>query len=216
MIRGAFEADALIFVPSDGGRNWHRASQCVWSTAAKLRGMVSLDADYGELHDFFVTFLGVKPVDLSMAINELKEVGNRQSTSVLEAKESIWTVNSLLSTTPNPPGAGDVLSIPVFPVRSQDGSVTRESAATEFFVVDREPLRQSFEGKVKFLDFTLWEAAKLGPFLEWTNMDKRSLSLCVKEITSFAGGSARPMSKPDRQVRNRAHALLRSVPPAPS
>ncbi|KUI64845.1 hypothetical protein VM1G_00101 [Cytospora mali] len=72
--RNAFESRALIFVPSDDGPSWHKASQCVWSTAASLRGRISLNEDYEELKDFLVEFLGVKPVTLHMAIDQLRDV----------------------------------------------------------------------------------------------------------------------------------------------
>lgn len=182
----------------------------MWSKAAKLRGRVSLSDDYEDLEELFVAILGIKPVDLSMAIDELKEAGSRRSTSVTEVKESIWTVNSLLSTEPSPPKPSAIVKSAIFPVRHPNGGVTCETAAIEFFLVDREPLRQSFETEVKFLDFTLEEVVRLGPFLEWTHLNGRHLSHCVKEITS-PGEGASPISNPYRQIRNRAYPLLRLV-----
>lgn len=184
-------------------------SRCVWSRAARLRGKVSLNDDYENLEELFVDFLGVKLVDLPMAIDELKETGSRESTSVPEVKESIWTVNSLLSTERNHPNPREIVKGSIFPVRYPNGRVIRGSMSTEFCVIDREPLRQSFETKVKFLDFTLEEVVQLRLFLEWARLEGRYLSHCVKEITSFHGGVTRPMLNPDRQIRNRAHALLR-------
>lgn len=183
----------------------------MWSKAARLRGKVSLSDDYEDLEELFVEFLDIKPVDLSMAVDELKEAGSRRSTSVTEVKESIWTVNSLLSTEPSPPKPSAIIKSAIFPVRHPNGSVTRETATIEFFIVDREPLRKSFETKVKFLDFTLEEVVRLGPFLEWTRLDGRYLSHCVKEITSPGEGTSR-ISNPCRQIKNRAYPLLRLVP----
>jgi hypothetical protein len=186
-------------------------SQCVWSSAARLRGRVSLNENYKDLEDLFVGFLGVKPVDLLMAIDELKEAGNRQPTSVSEVKESIWTVNSLLSTVSTLPNSRATTRSSVFPVRQANGVVTCRSSTTNFFVIDREPLKRSFEGRVKFLDFTLEETVGLSPFLKWTQLEDRYLSRCVKEITSFHSGDAILLSNPDRQIKNRAYALLRLV-----
>ena len=184
-------------------------SQCVWSSAARLRGRVSLNDDYEDLKDFFVEFLGVKMVDLAMAIDELKEAGSRQSTSRQELKESIWTVNSLLSTTSKTPGPEQMLESRIFPIILPSGTPTISSLATEFFVVDREKLSELYKTKVKFLDFPLQEVVTLGPFLNWMRLEARYLSHCVKEITSFHGGIARLTSNPERQIWNRAHALLR-------
>ncbi|KAI0136379.1 ino80 chromatin remodeling complex protein [Xylariales sp. AK1849] len=208
-VKAAFEDNALIYMPSDNGRAWHKVSQCVWSSAARLRGRVSLNDEYGSLEKLFVHFLGVKPVDLPMAIDELKEVGNRQSTSEQEVKESIWTVNSLLSTASQPPSPREILSSRIFPIKHPNGIVTLGSNTTEFFIVDREPFRRTFETKVKFPNFTLEEVAQLRDFVEWTRLGTKYLSHCVKEITSFYGGVASQMLNSDLQIKNRAYALLR-------
>ncbi|KFY37775.1 hypothetical protein V494_04632 [Pseudogymnoascus sp. VKM F-4513 (FW-928)] len=209
LLKTAFESGALIYVPSDDRPAWYKVSQCVWSSAARLRGRVSLNENYNDLEDLFVGFLSVKPVDLSMAIDELKETGNRQPISKLEVKESIWTVNSLLSTELSLPNPRAITKSKVFPVRQANGDLTFQSSITNFFVIDREPLKQSFEGMVKFLDFTLEEVVELRPFLKWTQLEDRYLSRCVKEITSFYGGEAMLIPNPDRQIKNRAYALLR-------
>lgn len=208
--RTAFNQDALIFVPSDDGTSWHQSSQCVWSTAASLRGKVSLNRDYEGLKEFFVDFLGVKPVELHMAIDELKEAGNRRGpVSVNEVKDSIWTVNSLLAMETKPPPPGTILQHRIFPIRYPDGDIRCDAKTIQFSVIDREPLRRSFESKVKLLDFTLDEVVRLCPFLTWTCVEDRYLSVCVKEATSFRGSGARPISNPNRNIRCRAHALLR-------
>ncbi|KAH8901208.1 hypothetical protein GQ53DRAFT_707485 [Thozetella sp. PMI_491] len=208
-LKTVFEEHALIYLPSDDEYPWHKTSRCVWSSAARLRDRVSLNDDYENLQALFVDFLGVKPVDLSMAIDELKEAGGRVSTSVQEMKESIWTVNSLLLTGSKIPPSQQIRNSCVFPIRHTNGSVKCGSTTTEFFVVDREPLRERFGSMVKFLDFNLEEVARLRPFLEWTQLEAKYLSNCVKEITSFSGGVARPTLNENRQLRNRAYALLR-------
>ncbi|KAI1377806.1 hypothetical protein F4677DRAFT_458573 [Hypoxylon crocopeplum] len=211
-IKEAFEKEALIYVPADDTSTesaWHQASDCVWSKAARLRGRVSLNDDYEALEELFVGFLGIKLVDLPMAIDELKEAGSKNSTSVPEIKDSIWTVNSLLSTESNPPKPSALMKSSILPIRHPHGGVTRGITAIEYFIVDREPLRQLFESKVKLLDFTLEEAVRLNPFLTWIDAHDRRLSHCVKETTSFPGGGASPVSNPDRQISHRAHCLVR-------
>ncbi|ROW15001.1 hypothetical protein VPNG_03422 [Cytospora leucostoma] len=207
--RTAFEEEALIFLPSDRRTPWYKVSQCVWSTAASLRGKISLNQDYEDLEEFFVKFLGVKPVDIRMAIDELKEVTSRNDPMVQEVKDSIWTVNSLLDTEKQPPKPGNLLECRIFPIRYPRGDIKCDTKAAEFFVIDREPLRRSFESMVKLLDFTLDEVVQLRRFLQWTNLENRNLSACVKEITSFGGSDAKPLSNPNRDIRHRAHALLR-------
>ncbi|KAI0385044.1 hypothetical protein F5Y04DRAFT_204258 [Hypomontagnella monticulosa] len=209
-IKNAFENDNLIYIPSDDGPAWHKISHCVWSKAAKLRGKVSLNDEYEDLEDLFVHFLGIKPVDLPMAIDELKATGDRIFASVSEVKESIWTVNSLLSFPDStPPKPSTIAKSSIFHIRNPNGSVTRGNPSDEFFIIDRESLQQYFKAKVKLLDFTLDEVVRLRPFFEWMRLNNRCLSHCVKHITSFPGDGASPISNPNRQIRDRAYSLLR-------
>lgn len=209
-LRSEFENYALIYLPLNDGASWRKTSQCVWSTAARLGDMVSLNNEYEDLEDFFVNIIGVKPVTLSMAIHELKEAGSRQTVSVEEVKARILTVNSLLCSESDPPQSG-LMESKIFPVRYPEGGVHCVSAQTEFFIVDRELLRSSFEGRVKFLDFSLEEAAQLHPFLTWVQLDDRYISACVAELTSVRKSNAQPISSLGRQFQHRAHAFLRYV-----
>ncbi|KAL1870869.1 hypothetical protein Daus18300_004958 [Diaporthe australafricana] len=171
-LRSQFEDQALIYVSSNEGPSWRKTSQCVWVTAARLRDMVSLNNEYDDLEEFFVDVLGVGPVTLSMAIDELKEVGSRESVSAEEIKASILTVNSLLcseSDSPHP----KLLESKIFPVRYPEGGVQYVSAQTQFFIADRKSLRLSFEGQVKFLDFNLEEVVQLHPFFSWIRLEDR-------------------------------------------
>ncbi|KAH9237080.1 hypothetical protein K456DRAFT_1495726 [Colletotrichum gloeosporioides 23] len=207
--KSIFEDEALIYLPVDSGLSWHRPSECVWSNATKLSVRVSLNEEFEDLEVFFVDFLGVKPLDLSMAIDDLKSVATRASVTSSEIKDLIWAVNSLLPTVQKPPSSRDVLKTKIFPIAYPNGRVTVGTATTGFCVIDRESLRSSFKNKVNFLDFTLEQVARLRPFLEWTHLEDRYLSRCVKEITSFHGGAATLITNPQRQIRHRAHALLR-------
>ncbi|ROV88550.1 hypothetical protein VMCG_10385 [Cytospora schulzeri] len=211
-LRDAFENEALICVPSHDGQSWHKASQCVWSIAASLRGKVSLNSEYEGFEDFFVNFIGVKPVDLRMAIEELKKVGSHsgpQAVSIQDVKDTVMTVNSLLANETRPPPPGKILDHRIFPIRQPSGTIECGTGVDDFFIVDREPLRRSFEGSVKFLDFTLDEVVELGPFITWTGLETRYISSCVKEYTSFGGSGERALSHPNREIRHKAHALLR-------
>lgn len=210
-LRRQFDNHSLIYVASNEGPSWRKTSQCVWSTAARLRDMVSLNSDYEELHDFFVNALGVRPVTLSMAIDELKQAGGRQSVSIEEVKASLLTVNSLLCSESDPQQP-ELMESNIFPVRYPDGGVKCVSAQTQFFIVDRKSLRTSFEDRVKFLDFSLEEVVRLGPFLSWTGLENRSISQSVREFTSIQDSCTHPISKYGLEFRYRAHALLRYVP----
>ena len=183
----------------------------MWSNAAKLKGRVSLNVEYERFKELFVDFLGVRPIDLSMAIDELQETGNRRLATADELKESIWTVNSLLLREEGHREPGNLPEAKIFPIKYPNGAIERVSISTDFFLVDREPFRRHFEASLKFFDFTLEEVSRLYPFIEWTGLEERYLSRHVKEFTSFHGTGASLISNPDRQICNRAHALVRSV-----
>ncbi|KAL2873660.1 hypothetical protein SGCOL_011142 [Colletotrichum sp. CLE4] len=208
-LKAIFENEALIYVPSDDASSWYKVSQCVWSSAAKLRGRVSLTDDYKDLEEIFVGHLGVRPVDLAMIIDELRQVAARDSTTVNEIKDFIWIINSLLPSGKTSPVPQDILRVRIFPVRYPNGRVQVRAYDTDFFIIDRESLGSSFESKVKLFDFKLEQVARLRPYIEWLNMQGLYISSCVEEITSFMGGKATTTSNPERQIHNRAHAMLR-------
>ncbi|KAK1512450.1 uncharacterized protein CCOS01_14690 [Colletotrichum costaricense] len=210
-LREIFENDALILVPSDDASLWYKTSQCVWSNAARLRGRVSLTDNYQKLEEFFVGHLGVKPLDFSMAIAELEDAAAKGA-AVKELKESIWIVNSLLPSNclaSKPDIPHNIFSARIFPVSYPDGRVTAENFLNDFFIIDRESLGTMFKNKVRLLDFTLEQVARLRPFIEWLDLRRRYLSAQVTETTFCSGGATSPTSNPQRQIRNRAHALLR-------
>lgn len=198
-------------MPLEGKAAWHPSSQCVWSNVARLRGKPCLNDDYEDLKELFVNFLGVKPVDLVMVVDELKELGNRPSTSPEQIKELIWTVNSLLPAEAKRPSHTGVVSSKVFPIRNPDGEVTLKSSATNFFVVDREFLKHCFKDKTKLLDFSLEDVVRLRPFIAWARLEDRFLSRRVKEITSFHGSEITQTLESRSQICGRAHAFLRLV-----
>ncbi|KAK1676481.1 hypothetical protein BDP55DRAFT_727812 [Colletotrichum godetiae] len=169
-LKAIFENEALIYVPSDDASSWYKVSQCVWSSAAKLRGRVSLTDDYKDLEEFFVGHLGVRPVDLAMAIDELRQVAVRDSTTVNEIKDFIWIINSLLPSGNTSPVPQDILRARIFPVRYPNGRVQVRAYDTAFFIIDRESLGSSFESKVKLFDFKLEQVARLRPYIEWLNI----------------------------------------------
>ncbi|KAI0424953.1 hypothetical protein F5Y09DRAFT_118782 [Xylaria sp. FL1042] len=209
-IREVFENKALIYASVDNEMSWYKPSQCVWSTSALLKGKVSLNEDYEDLDHLFTQVLGVKRVDLQMAIDDLKLTSSQPSVSVAEMKESIWTVNSLLSTESSPPNPSEIIQRSIFPVRHPfGGGIICETVKVEFFIVDREQLKRSFSNKVKLLDFSLKEVSHLRPFLQWCGFQGRYLSCCVKEVTSFPGEGASLVSTPSLQIRHKAHAFLR-------
>jgi hypothetical protein len=100
----------------------------------------------------------------------------------------------------------------VFPVRFANGEIELCEGSMDFPLIDRHSLAEDFAGKAKFLDFDMDEVRLLQPLISWIGLEGRYLSKMVREISSADSNSTRPLSDPQREIRRRAHALLRYVP----
>lgn len=207
--RQAFLDEALIFSLDDNGEaSWHKVSDCLWSSATTIGGKLVLDGVYGGLRGFFVDTLGVAKMTAKMVYDKLK-AQHDESFSVREARETLLVFNSFLEA-----GSGDfdpapILENRVFPVRFPDGDIRLCRGDDAFSLLDRKPLGEAFAHVAKFLDFDLLELHTLQPFIRWAGLGDRYLSASVKEITSADRESTRPISFPHREIRAKAHALLR-------
>ncbi|GAB1197743.1 hypothetical protein APSETT444_007046 [Aspergillus pseudonomiae] len=205
-----FEDESLIFVTTNGEPGWYKISECLWSSTTDIRGKVTLNDHYEDLKDFFIDTLGVNTLTLEMVYDELLETGSEST--IDETKSKIWSLNALLQTEGYYANPDPLLERVVFPVIYPDGTKGLTSAATEFAIPDREHLASQFRGRIKMLDYSLEEVRRLKSFFEWTNLTHRYLSASVKELTSFSGDTAQLISTPRRDLRRKAHAILREAP----
>ncbi|KAM0365767.1 hypothetical protein ACHAPK_009288 [Fusarium culmorum] len=207
-IRKAFAAEKLIYFKSGNVSRWYSVSECLWSSATKIRGRVALNDLYPGLEDFFVNFLGVQELTLSMAYDELKDMGTRIPCPPIDAvRDTIWALNSLLVTAGRLPDERPILKGAVFPVKYPNGSVKLHPGRTEFSIVDRKALGDIFGARAKTLDFTLDEIRRLQPFLSWLNMGLRYLSASVREISTVASEGINKLQYPDREIKQKADGL---------
>ncbi|GAB1207249.1 hypothetical protein APSETT445_005962 [Aspergillus pseudonomiae] len=209
MYRREFEDESLIFVTTNGEPGWYKISECLWSSTTDIRGKVTLNDHYEDLKDFFIDTLGVNTLTLEMVYDELLETGSEST--IDETKSKIWSLNALLQTEGYYANPDPLLERVVFPVIYPDGTKGLTSAATEFAIPDREHLASQFRGRIKMLDYSLEEVRRLKSFFEWTNLTHRYLSASVKELTSFSGDTAQLISTPRRDLRRKAHAILRKL-----
>ncbi|KAK3941989.1 hypothetical protein QBC46DRAFT_257257 [Diplogelasinospora grovesii] len=198
---------SLIFVVKKGQPGWYKTSECLWSSTTEIRGKVTLNDHYGDLKDFFIDTLGVKTLTLQIVYDELLQTSPQ--TTVDEMKSAIWSLNALLQTEPDRVGPEPLLKACVFPVEYPNGVKALRTADTEFAIVDREYLATRFKGRIKLLDYSLEDVRRLKPFFEWANLTHRYLSVSVKNITSVLDGTRRPVLVPNRDLKRKAHALLR-------
>lgn len=192
---------------TNGEPGWYKISECLWSSTTDIRGKVTLNDHYEDLKDFFIDTLGVNTLTLRMVYDELLETSSESA--IDETKSKIWSLNALLLTDGDYVDPDLLLERSVFPVVYPDGTKGLTSAATEFAIPDREHLASQFRGKIKILDFSLEEVRRLKGFFEWTNLTHRYLSASIKELTSFSGEATQLISAPHRDLRRKAHAILR-------
>lgn len=186
---------------------WHSISQCIWSSATKIRGKTTLVEQYKTLERFFVGCLGVARLSLKMLYDELASKHARSPRQ--EVDEALRAFSSLLSSEKCSLDPESIRKAHAFPVRHAGGQVRLQTASTGFAIVDREYLSDAFRGKVAFLDFGIQETHELKPFLEWAGLQRRYLSASVREVTSLNSESTRLVSRPERRLNAKSQALLR-------
>lgn len=133
---------------------------------------------------------------------------------VEEVKRDLLEFSSLLASGPRTLSPFPVLRNKIFPVRSSKGDgepevTLRDGYSDDFAIVDRIKLEKAFKKKANFLDFDLDEVRHLQHFIEWAGLEERYLSKGVKEISYADTTSTHPISTPDREIKRKAHALLR-------
>lgn len=208
--RAEFEAEALIYSCNKGASRWYKSTDCIWASSTDIRGKVTLSEQYDELETFFITTLGVKKLTLRMVYDQL--VNKDLKADVSEIKSMIWALNSMIQAEGSfYQDPAQILASSIFPVAYPSGSIELRTASTEFAVNDRQPLTDLFQDQITLLDFNLEESRRLRPFLEWTGLTDRYLSVSVRELTSISGDDARPTASRKYDLKRKAHGLLRLV-----
>jgi hypothetical protein len=195
-----------IYVDSKGA--WYMTKECLWSSEAEITGKVTISDQYEVLEDFFVKFLEVEAPNISMLVDELVSLGRRRA-STDKVKAVVWAINSLLETEDNPPLTENLKDANVLPVILRDGSAELRNSKSNFSVIDRQKLADDFKWRAAMLDFNLTEVRNLQLFLKWLGLEKRYLSRTVTEVSRFNGAPGVVVSKSDRVLSCKAHALFR-------
>ena len=171
-------------------------------------GMPALRELYGDLETFFLDRLGVQKVTAKLVYDKLK-APDCPNLSVTEIKETIMQFNAFLGKYEGGLDPFPVVNNEILPVRFPSGEVRLRNAAQGFALLDRQRLGDDFASQAKFLDFSMDEIRTLRPFISWAGLEERYLSRAVKEISSANDDSTQPISSPGRDIKQKAHALLR-------
>lgn len=200
----------MVFIPLPQSQSkWVKISQCLWSSAAEIRGKFNLNSYYDDdFENFFVECLGVERLHFNIVYDELLSA-DPSTTSVDAVKDLLWSLNSFLGKEDQKSKPDRLLKRPILPVRYPDGNVRLVSSTVEFAIIDRQSYGKEFGDKVKMLHFDHAEIHRLLPFLRWANLETRYLSRLVKEISIVESGVTYPLSNSKWEVRIKAHALTR-------
>lgn len=200
-LREYLEDDQLIFVQG----KYYSPSCCLWTSEARIAGKVSIMDVYADLEYFFREQLGVQMPDLAMLIQELKSRADG-ILSVQDAKELIKQINSM---GPQTGSLEQLKELKILPVQMPNGVVNLQSTRDAFSIVDRDPLRKAFRGKISMLDYSLEEVRILRPFLSSLGLEDRFLSRTVtEESTARESSFDRVLTS---EFRAKAYTLFRSV-----
>ncbi|KAE8423087.1 hypothetical protein BDV36DRAFT_279575 [Aspergillus pseudocaelatus] len=213
-IRESFDEWDLIYHQhedgprKDGSWGWYGTSECLWSKVTNIDGMVALNDEYEGLYELFVDIIGVRTLTLEMVIKKLIDQGSTFA-SVKEVKETIHLLNNYLQRDEDVPDSQPIRDAKVFPVRDLNGQVVLRNYDDAFSIADRNHLYDWFVGKADFLDFGVNDIHRLEPFLNWVGLERRYLSVSVKEISTLGNGAHQSLVSKDRNIALRAYGLLR-------
>ncbi|KAH7361082.1 hypothetical protein BKA65DRAFT_494597 [Rhexocercosporidium sp. MPI-PUGE-AT-0058] len=209
-LRQMFDSEALIWKLVGGKTQWYKLSDCIWSGSTEIPGKAMLSDQWGDMKEVFVNLLKIPTLSFNMVYEKLKKIGTSPQTGVTEAKETLEALNSFLTV-----GEGrhsdprDALDARVFPIRQPQGNVVLVSATVQFAIPDRQHWAEAFRDKVRMLDLSLSEIQRLQPFLKWTGLESRYLSLTVKEGSDISRAGCMPLHDPRKEIPPKAHALYR-------
>ncbi|KAK5987876.1 Protein NO VEIN-like protein [Cladobotryum mycophilum] len=211
LIRKEFEDQSLVYMVTGYKPTWRAISQSLLLPWTGTRGQrISFHVSKGMM-DFFREVLGVRMLlNIQEVYDELLQVDS--DTSIHFVKNVIWILNNYLQCEPakvSEEMTAKLLKSRIFPVRYTDGTVKLDTLDTEFAIIDRRDLGQSFEGKARVLDFSRDEVWGLKEFIKWAGLEPRYLSCSVEEVTSLGLSIPQHLSSIERNVKYKAHALFR-------
>ncbi|KAH6866261.1 hypothetical protein B0T10DRAFT_573711, partial [Thelonectria olida] len=208
-LRSIFTSEALICCFDDDPPTWHTLSECLWSSATRIPGKKALNNNhnYDGLETFFLHILGVPEMTVQTLYDKLRDP--EAALSVDEARRDLIAFSALLQGAKDVMDSSPVFCNAIFPVTIPDASPQLLSGLQDFAIADRRTLEADFRNKAKLLAFSMDEVRCLQPFLKWIGLEHRYLSRMVKDIFYADKTSTRPISQPNRDIRLKAHALLR-------
>jgi hypothetical protein len=184
---------------------------CLWSSNVRIGTKATLCEHYEHLEPFFVEFLGVDTLTLSIVHDELIRLGSSKDASVSDTRDLIINLNSfLVETDPaDYPSASKLAKANILPIRDGQGTIGLGSSESVFVIIDRTYLEKFFADEVETLCFSFAEVCQLEPFVEFLGIKGKRLSELFEERTELYDDYGPPFLLPQRQIGPKAHALYR-------
>lgn len=196
-------------VELDEQRCWYKTSETLWSSSTAIHGKVTLDSDYGELEDFFVSKLGVKSLTLEMVYHQLAK--RPQTSSLEETVAAMRALSDFLQEERTLLDPSALRKAKIFPVKDADNTRKLCSADDDFAIADRVHLQERFQGRVVLLDLEMKDIQRLRPFFSWIELEQKFLSNSVRESTSVTLNSGTPVKNAGHDLCRKAYYILRYV-----
>jgi hypothetical protein len=207
--RQSFRDEALIMCPEDAHMTWFKSSDCLWSTDNIVSDVCMVNRIYPGLQTLFVDLLGITGPSPAMVYEEIRKIASFETLDVLNLKSAMLTLNSMLHESEIKFLPNATMDDQIFPVRHVDGTIRPMSASEDFGIANHGGLADRFHGKIKLLDFSVEEVFQLRPILQWAGLEMKYLTSMVRETTQVSSSATFPLSSPKRELKKKAHALLR-------
>jgi hypothetical protein len=197
--RAHFQSKNLVFILASGtgtGSRWVRAHQCVWKGPKCLRTFECLKDIYPGAKRLFCTVLGVKDASLDDVVKEAKQFqpshGMPYILSIFQEMEKALEQESSESSELVESSIVSLKGCNAFPVKSTtfntgNHELKNANKATEWFVADRVPLRESFDGLIPLLYMNSDDIAQLPKVVKALGLDPRKLSKSAKSVPKTVG-----------------------------
>jgi hypothetical protein len=185
--------------------------QCVWDAPSCLKSLEKLVNRYPDCRSLFYDKLSLRNATIDHVINELELLSPTAALTV--RKELLLVLNDYVArSVPN----SSILRLKdknIIPVGFGDSEWKYRLMnynRNVWYLADRTSLRDSFDGKVWLLEFTVEEVRKISPLIKAMDLEDYLLSKAVVETTETVGD---PISDPDQtlELRQRSQYLTRSV-----
>ena len=197
-----FEEESNIYHPTK--QKWFSASTCLWTESTSIQNKTAIATAFPSLQGLFVDILGVKKPTVHMYIRELKILASKSTPKIDDIKALIMEINM------HKPKQKDleILKESQFvPVKPADKPVVLMHPGDSFAIVDREEYAEIFCNIAPTFDFDMRNVGVLKPFIEAFGWNKKYLSNCVHEKSTFR--SATPSSSLTADFHARALAIFR-------